>query len=162
MRSEIRKAQIAVLNLEEFAEIEQPEYFEDGDDIIPTGDPEDKPLGKRPGSEGAETSDNIFPETEDPDSGDAVAHVSYPSEVKDGRAAYKSETIRKKGGIAEEIGETLSDLSSAMHELREVEQVLADRDMRVEQEEVDESAAYDEAMAAASKASGVAKAFQRS
>ncbi len=139
LRKALAGSTYAVLDLVDA--VEQPSYFKDGDDVVPTGDPADGPLGKRPPSKGVDTTKNIYPETKDPDSGDAVAHVAYPTEVKDA-PTYKSpdevavsastivRSLVSKKGIADDIRETMDDLGGALHELREVEEALVARQER--------------------------------
>ncbi len=139
LRKAIAGSTYAVLDLVDA--VEQPSYFEDGDEVVPTGKPADGPLGKRPPSKGVDTTKNIYPETKDPDSGDAVAHVEQgsvedaptyksPDEVAVSASTIAKSLVSKGKGIADDIRETMDDLGGALHELREVEEALVARQER--------------------------------
>lgn len=140
LRKAVADCTVATISLVEA--VEQPEYFDDGDDVVPTGKPSGN-LGRRPKPKGAAVTDDIFPETGDPDSGDAVAHVAYPDKVEAaptyksvGQVFQSATAITKimggKKGIAADIAETMDDLSGALHELREVESALVARRQRTQ------------------------------
>lgn len=144
LRKSVAGSTVATLDLVEI--VEQPTHFSDGDDVVPTGDPASDKLGKRPPAKGVKETDDIFPETGDPDSNDAVAHVAYPTSVEAAptyksldRVARSANAVAKslvaKKGIADDIRETMDDLSGALHELREVEEVLVARQQRSQDQE---------------------------
>lgn len=145
LRKAVAESTVAAIDLVDA--VGQPTHFENGDDVVPTGDPASGSLGKRPPAEGVETTEDVFPETGDPDSGDAVAHVAYPDEAE-AAPTYKSpgqvamsagsiakSLVEKKEGIADNIRETMDDLGGALEELRDVEQALVARQERTRAQE---------------------------
>lgn len=78
----LSRSRTAVLELAD--EAEQPEKFDDGEEVFPTGGASLGPESR------TDTPGTVFPETEDPDEGDTVANVAEVSVIEKARHATLS------------------------------------------------------------------------